>query len=108
MSTVKVTATEVFESLTGYEEVAITRAFGANPNEVDENGKSDLVGTLLGRSLVFVVERRDGKSDAEAEQIAMSMTTPQLLDYFAPEGDEESGKDSGPSEQQPETLQPSA
>lgn len=108
MSTVKVTATEVFESLTGYEEVAIAKTFGANPHETDEHGKSDLVGTLLGRSLVFVVARRDGKSDAEAEQVAMSMTVPELLDYFAPEGDEESGKDSESSEPEPESLPPSA
>lgn len=104
----KITITEAFESLTGYEEVAISKTFGANPHDYDEHGNSRLVGTLLGRALVFALARRDGKSDAEAEAEAMGLTSPELLAYFAPEGDEEAGKDSPQSETQPESSPPSA
>lgn len=108
MSTVPQTASEVFESMTGYEEVAIMQTFGANPQEVDEFGNTALVGTLLGRSMVFILQRRDGKSDMDAYDAAMSLSTPALLDYFAKDGDEESGKEPDSTEPQPENSQPSA
>jgi hypothetical protein len=108
MSTASVTASEVFESMTGYEEIAISEAFGVNPNDYDEEGNSRLVGTLLGRALVFLHERREGKSDAEARDIAMSLTMPSLIDYFLPEGDDEAGKEQAPSEPQPESSPTSA
>jgi hypothetical protein len=108
MSTVTATANEVFESMTGYEELAIMNTFGANPQEVDEDGNTALVGTLLGRSMVFILQRREGKSDADAYDAAMSLSTPDLLTYFAQPGDEESGKESDSSEPQPENSLPSA
>jgi hypothetical protein len=109
MSVANVTATEVFESMTGYEELAIAKAFGVNPNDYDEDsGNSKLVGTLLGRSLVFLHARREGKADAEALDVALGLTMPDLIDYFIPEVDEEAGKDSAQPEPQPENSQPSA
>jgi hypothetical protein len=85
MSIAKVTATEVFESLTGHDEVAVTEAFGASSER--------LQGTMLARSLVFVLERRDGKPHNEAYEAAMAIPQKALLDYFVPEDDDEAGKD---------------
>lgn len=108
MSIAKVTASEVFESLTGFDEVAIAKTFGVNPNDYDSDGNSKLVGTLLGRALVFVHECREGKNEHDAYTQSMSLSQKELIDYFAPEGDEESGKESTPDEPQPEISQPSA
>jgi hypothetical protein len=107
MSVAKATAAEVFESLTGYDELAITRLFGANPQDVDEDGNSDLSGTMLARALIFVVEGREGKPEAEAFDAAMKMTTPDVIAYFAPE-DEESGKEQEPSGDDSVSTPPSA
>jgi len=100
MSKVDVTATEFFQSLTGYDEVAIGKAFGATPTE--------LQGTMLGRALVFVAERRADRNDVDALDAAMKVTVQDLTDYFVPEGDEESGKESPLSAPPLVSLPPSA
>lgn len=94
MSHVQVTATEVFESLNGYEEIGIVEAFGAPPAE--------LKGSMLGRALVFVVARRDGTSHAEAVDHAMKVSLNDLTDYFVPEDDDAAGKEQALPEPQPE------
>jgi hypothetical protein len=108
MSTAKVTVNEVIESMTGREENLVAETFGINPYAEDENGNSLLPGSMFLRALVFICERRNGKTDAEAYDAAMDLPQKSLLTYFAPDGDEESGKESDSSEPQPENSQPSA
>jgi hypothetical protein len=100
MSQVDATATELFESMTGYDEIAIGKAFGATPTE--------LQGTLLGRAMVFIALRRAGSNDVDALDGAMKVTVKELADYFVPEGDEESGKESESTALSPASLPPSA
>lgn len=100
MERLKVTSEELFESLTGFDEIAISQQFGSTP--------TDLPGTLLARALIFIAQRREGVSDSEAYQSAMSLPTGELTAIFTPEGDEESGKESPAPEPQPENLLPSA
>lgn len=86
MDRLKGTSEELFDSLTGFDELAIAQQFGAAP--------TDLLGTMLGRALLFVAQRREGVSDAEAYKAAMELPTGELTAIFTPEGDEESGKES--------------
>ena len=95
----QITAEEAFESLTGFDEIAIAKWFGG---EVIELG-----GTTLGRALIFVAKRREGLTDAEAHNAALELSIGDLTGYFAA-GDEESGKDSPQSEPQPEGSPTSA
>lgn len=101
MSTTDMTATEMFESLTGYEEIAIAKAFGTRVLELAETDKMS-----LGRSLAFVHYKRSGQKDSEAKQSAMGMTIREVQDYFADEPDDldpddpdtDTGKGSSPDE----------
>lgn len=109
MSTTNITASEMFETLDGLDELAIVKAFdGANPFEYLDNGQPTLSGTLLGRALIFVHQRREGMSFENARQFALTMRTPDVIDYFASEADEAGKDDSAPSEPEPENSQPSA
>ena len=101
MSIANVTATELFESMTGYDEIAIGKAFGADPTE--------LKGSMLGRAMIFLLELRGGLADAEAFDAAMKVTAGELSDgYFLPEDDEEAGKEQAPSAPLPTISLPSA
>lgn len=96
--TTKHSATEVSESLTGYDEIAITQNFGAI---------EALDGNMPARALAFVLFRRQGQKDADAKHTAMSVPAKTLAEMF--EDDEvipddpvtESGKDSSPPESEP-------
>ena len=93
MSAQEHTVTEVAESLTGFDEIAIEKSFGAALDELKP--------TMAGRALVFVVERRAGKDDGAAKNAAMSMPIGEVNAYFAEEPDDvipdepdsDSGKD---------------
>lgn len=77
---------EMVESLNGFDEIAIERAFG----EVISLGK-DKPMTLL-RALVFTAHRREGLPDKDAKQAAMEATIRDLNDYFRPDEDFEAGE----------------
>lgn len=88
--------TEVTESLTGFDEIAIEQAFGA--------GIADLLdskATTAARALLFVLRRRAGMKDNEARKAVMEMRLGDVQDEFDTAGDEdddehpqtESGKD---------------
>jgi hypothetical protein len=94
------TGSEIFESLTGYDEIVIGERFGA-PAE-------DLEGAKLGRCLIFTVKRREGLNDEEAYVAAMSLTMKAVSEFFIPEGDVTSGKELPSSDLLLESLQPSA
>jgi hypothetical protein len=98
MAEVQQTAEEVFDSLTGFDEMAITQHFGKTIN--------DLAGdpTMFGRALAFVVERRGGASDDEARTTVLGMALKDVTGYFAEETDA-SGKDE-PSPESPQVTSP--
>lgn len=67
---------ELSGSLTGYDEIAITRSF--DDDLAGLRGK----GTLGLRALVFVVRRREGMKDREARDAALKMPQAALMDLF--------------------------
>jgi hypothetical protein len=94
MSTVPQTAEEVFDSLTGFDELAIAAQFGHTITDLAENQV-----TMFGRALAFVVLRRDGKTDADAKSAAFDLPMKVLNEeFFATGNDDESGKDEQPEE----------
>lgn len=98
MSNTDLTADEFFDSLTGYDEIAIGKAFG------DLESLREKPFTFL-RALVFVDLKRQGNRDPEAKQAALELTIGALGEYFADDEpevdpddpDSESGKDDSPS-----------
>lgn len=105
MSYTDMTGTEMQESLTGYDEIAIEQSWGKTLQVL----ASDHV-TKFQRALVFVHQRREGLSDADAKKACMEMGLGEVQGYFAddPEDidDEEpetdAGKDASSDETAPE------
>ncbi|HWI43269.1 MAG TPA: hypothetical protein VNS81_06585 [Nocardioides sp.] len=103
-----VAPSELFLSLTGFDEIAIAKAFGAEVSEiaeVDPQGQPKRQYTLL-RALAFVHQRRQGLKDGDAFKAAMNLTLQDVTDYFADEDEDEldpddpvgdQGKDDSPS-----------
>lgn len=73
---------EVVNSLTGFDEDAIERAFGHTVEYLAEN-----TGTTFLRALVFAVERRTGASDGDALKVAKGLTFGELKARFAGDDD---------------------
>lgn len=68
-------AEEMTESLTGFEEIAVAKAFGRDI--------SDLPGTQPMRALVFVWHKRtDGVTDQVAYEKAMNLSLKESMGYF--------------------------
>lgn len=102
------TVEEIADSLTGFDEIAIKKAFGAPfatlaPNE---NGVGGDVFQFL-RALVFTHRRREGDSDVAAYNTAQALTTGEINGYFAEESPE-SGKDSSTPAETPTSSPPGA
>jgi len=76
----KHTANEVAGSLTGYDEIAITQAFG---NPLEELSQLTVI-----RALLFVLRRREGMGDHAARAVAMHTTQQAAQDYLADEPDD--------------------
>ncbi|WP_323792423.1 hypothetical protein [Nocardioides sp.] len=97
----KITATEMVQSLTGFEEIAIDQTMRVDPYTDGERKPM-----LVLRALVFVMHKREGHKDHEAREYALSMPMSELSEVFAdetPDLDPEepetpSGEDSAPSE----------
>jgi hypothetical protein len=81
--TEKPTVEDVTGSLTGFDELAIEKAFG--------HGIGDLGGTMTLRALVFTLERRTKVTDKDAYGAAMRKTLAEVRDTFA--DDDEDDKD---------------
>lgn len=95
------TVEELANSLTGFDEIAIKKAFGVPfailaPNEKGEGG--DALQFL--RSLIFVNQRREGDNDITAYNTAQGMTMGEVNDYFS-ETSAESGKDNSTTGEPP-------
>jgi hypothetical protein len=106
MSKCDQTVEELADSLTGFDEIAIKKAFGVPFATLapDEKGKGGDVFQFL-RSLVYVHCRRDGENDVTAYNTAQGMTTSEVNSYFADES-AESGKDNSQTEERPTTSPP--
>lgn len=91
MSATDQTADEMFNSLTGFDEIAIKKEFRS---DVYALGKEDKAAFM--RALIFTGHRRGGAKDSEAYKAAMDLPQSEVVDYFAaePDGDAE-GDDLG-------------
>lgn len=95
------TGDEMFESLTGFEEMAVKARFGVPINDL---AKVDQL--QLGRALVFADLKRQDRNlkDKDAHDAAQAMELGVVLDYFSDEPDEpfedepvtDAGKDDTP------------
>lgn len=74
----KPTPQEVSESLTGFDEIAIKQKFGDTLKRLGDDDQTQFL-----RALVFVLRRRDDKSDAEAYHLAQSLTLGEVADEFS-------------------------
>lgn len=83
MSDDKISASEMVQSLTGFEEIAIERHMGIDPYA---DGEAKPLKVL--RALVFVQRKRAGGKDAEAREYAMGLTMGEVQDLFAKESPE--------------------
>lgn len=98
-SVTDITASDMFLSLNGFDELAVAKAFGSDVAELREAPMRFM------RALAFIHRRREGDKDAEAYKAAMNLTIEEAGNYFAPDLDEvdpddpvtEAGKDDAPS-----------
>lgn len=93
----QITSDEMLESLTGFDELAIEKAFDADWQTLVTQKQ-----TMFLRALIFIQFRRDGKSDKDAKAAVMGLTLGACNDFFSDEElpdldpdqpDSESGKD---------------
>lgn len=97
--TTETTIAEMFDSLTGYDELAIERELERDLEELVKNS------TLLGRAMVAIHRTREGDKSHDAWKFAMTLRIGQVTGYFAKGGtstavdtvtgepDDEAGKD---------------
>ena len=91
----KALLSEVVESLTGYEEEAIHKAFGHYVGDLETM-------TMIQRGALFILKRREGLDTAKAKDAAMSVTIKGLSDHFVDE-DADDDPDLPPVLGKPET-----
>lgn len=80
----KITASEMVQSLTGFEELAIEHHMKIDPYA---DGARKPLSVM--RALVFVLRKREGLKDHEARQAAMGMPMSEVQGFFAEEGPED-------------------
>lgn len=107
----KPTAEDAFNSLTGFDEIAIEKRFGLSDYTTIESQSGKWM-----RAMVFVLKRREGLNDLDAYNAAMSMSLGELNDQFATDDETDRdfdpenptsdlGKDASPSTEQPTSSQ---
>lgn len=85
----ELTAEEVTESLTGFDEIAIEKMFGGfDPYTGGEKKPMTLM-----RSLIFVMQRRGGDKDPAAKAYAMALPVSEVNGYFTESEDEADPED---------------
>ena len=77
MSQTDKTAEDLFKSMNGFDEIAVSRAFGEDLSVLRAKPFTFV------RALVFVDLRRGGAKDGDAHKQAMTLTMGDLEDYFA-------------------------
>lgn len=80
MTSDKISASEMVQSLTGFEEIAIERHMAI---DVYADGERKPMAVM--RALAFVMNKRDGGKDVDARQYALSLPMGDLTDLFADE-----------------------
>lgn len=80
--TSELTAEDFFRTITGYDEIAVSRAFKEDIAALRERPFRFI------RALAFIAERRDGAKDSIAYAEVMNMTVGDLEEYFAEPVDE--------------------
>lgn len=93
----RIDAQEYARTLTGFDEIAIEKAF--------RKDLDDLSGNMSVRALMFVKLRRDGEKDGPAYTAAMQATAGQLRDMWSPGDEAQAGGDQGKAAPGPE-LEP--
>lgn len=82
------TPNDMFESLTGFDEIAIAAHFGDKITALHADPFAFL------RALAFVDKRRGGASDREAYEAAMNLSISETQTYFADdEAEDDAGKE---------------
>lgn len=79
----KVSVSEMSESITGFDEIAIERVMG-----VDLYAQDNQKPMMLMRSLVFVAFKREGLADHEAREKALSLSVKDINNFFEEEADD--------------------
>lgn len=93
MSKTDVTAEEIAWSITGFDKIAIIKAFGMSLPEIQKAGDN----MELVRVFAYVDMKHRGTPDKEAREQALNLTVRDLTNYFPePESDEELGKGETP------------
>lgn len=73
---------DVFNSLTGFDEIAVRRYFGAPPTAMAKAASEEYDVPMFLRSLSFVLARREGATDADAYKTTMDTTNADVMDAF--------------------------
>lgn len=76
----KLTWNEHVELLTGFDELAIEKAFGTDFDNLRES--------MMLRALVFIVEKRAGANDKDAYKAVMERSLKAITEHFSNEPDE--------------------
>ena len=87
----QLTANAVFESLTGFDEIAIAQRFGRTVTDLASNDSS-----MFTRALLFVLKRRDGANDDDAWNHALNLPMKEVTAFVEAGADDESGKAQDP------------
>ncbi len=110
MSMTERTRTEVGDSLTGFDEIAIEKHLG-----YDIYAVVGVQPAKYRRALIFVHLRQQGTSDVDAKKAALNLPIGAAWDYFAEseevnpeEPDTDAGKGSTPVESEPQSSPSSA
>lgn len=77
------TGREFYDSLTGFDEIAIRKAFGVTVTALGDEKAPTGDPTMFARSLRFVAFRREGLSDAEAKEAVLALPWRDVDGYFA-------------------------
>lgn len=89
---------ELAESLNGFEELAVQKAFGFSLDQLEGQG------TIAVRAFAFVEFKRDGQKDPAAYKAAMEMTLRELTDRYPELAEDDAAnpmagiKDDGPKD----------
>lgn len=83
---------EFFETFTGFDEIAVKKAFSIT--SLMKFAKESPTEWL--RTLVFIAEKRAGNPDAK--RAALELTLGAVLDYFGDDPEEDEGTDPSPEE----------
>jgi hypothetical protein len=83
MSTADVTLTELLESVTGFDEIAVEQQFG-----IDLYVGNDAHPMKVARAAVFIHKIHQQTPAPEARKYALGLTTNEVESYFLPEPEE--------------------